>query len=161
MISINLYEIIMQMVNFLILLYLLNKFLVKPLSEFIQKRAEGIETDIEVAKENRKQTDELFENQQVLLVNARQEAKEIRKQSEEITLREKENILKEAKNTASDLVENAKKEIDLSVKKAKKDLQEEVGELAVNLAEKILKKSIDSKQRKLLLDDGLNKFTTS
>ena len=149
------------MVNFLILLYLLNKFLVKPLSEFIQKRAEGIETDIEVAKENRKQTDELFENQQVLLVNARQEAKEIIKQSEEITLREKENILKEAKNTASDLVENAKKEIDLSVKKAKKDLQEEVGELAVNLAEKILKKSIDSKQRKLLLDDGLNKFTTS
>lgn len=149
------------MVNFLILLYFLNRFLVKPLSEFVQKRAEGIETDIEVAKENRKQTDELLENQQNLLTEARHEAKVIRKQSEEITVREKENILNEAKNTASDLVENAKKEIDLSVKKAKKDLQEDVAELAVDLAEKILKKSIDSKQRKLLLDDGLNKLTAT
>ena len=42
MISINIYEIIMQMVNFLILLYLLNRFLIKPLSEFIEKRSSAV-----------------------------------------------------------------------------------------------------------------------
>ena len=47
MISIKLFTIFMQMVNFLILLFLMSKFIITPLMEFLEKRASSIKSDIE------------------------------------------------------------------------------------------------------------------
>ena len=45
-ISINLYEIFMQMINFLILLWLVNKFMIRPLSQLLTERSNTIKADI-------------------------------------------------------------------------------------------------------------------
>jgi len=158
-ISINLYEILMQIVNFLILLYLLNKFLIKPLSEFVEKRSLGIKEDINSAKLSKEEAQQLAQDQKELLANARKESKEIRKQNEEIIQNERVKVLEKAKQDAESLVNSAKKEISLAVTKAKKDLVEEVGNISVSLAEEVLKRSINKKEKEALLNDGLKKLS--
>lgn len=161
MISINIYEIIMQMVNFLILLYLLNRFLIKPLSEFVESRSAGIKSDIDNAKKNKNDSQALLEEQKQLLNDARQEAKSIREKAEQSSVVERDQILLSAKNESQQMLSQAKKDIDLVVDKAKKDLITDVGTIAVTLAESVLKRTIDHKDKEVLIEDGLKKISQS
>lgn len=160
MISIVLHEIVMQMVNFLILLYFVNKLIVKPLSAFIDKRAQSIKNDIDQAKENKQDAAALVEQQKEFLKEARSEAKIIRKKSEETVKIEREQLLSAAKKESAQLLVNAKKEIELAVAKAKKELVSEVGQLSVDLAESILKRKIDHRDKESIIADGLKKFAS-
>jgi F-type H+-transporting ATPase subunit b len=108
-ISINIYEIIMQMVNFLILLYLLNRFLIKPLSEFVESRSAGIKSDIDNAKKNKNDSQALLDEQKQLLNDARQEAKSIREKAEQSSVVERDQILQNAKKRVSTNVNSGKK----------------------------------------------------
>jgi F0F1-type ATP synthase membrane subunit b/b' len=42
MISINVYEIVMQIINFCILWWLMSKFMIKPLGRFLEESSAGI-----------------------------------------------------------------------------------------------------------------------
>lgn len=161
MISINLYEIIMHMVNFLILLVLLNKFLIRPLSEFIEKRSAGIASDLENAEKNKADSEALLAEQKELVQKALVEAKDIRHKAEDLANKEKAQIIEDANANAEQLVANAKREIELSVEKAKKELTNNVGELAVKLSEMILQKELDNKSKETIIADGLKKLKVS
>ena len=93
MISINIYEIAMQMVNFMVLLFLLNKFAIKPLSQFLETRAASIKEDIETAESNKVDSEKLLEEQKELFQKAREEAKEIRLNVEQSSKVEREQII--------------------------------------------------------------------
>ena len=88
MISINLYEIAFQIINFLILLYLLNRFLTKPLSQFLTNRSESIKQNIEAAESSRTDAEKILKEQKELLKQAHQESQEIRKKAEESSKKE-------------------------------------------------------------------------
>ena len=161
MISINIYEILMQMVNFLILLYFLNKFLVKPLSEFVEKRSLDIKTDIEVAENNKVASEQLLQDQKAVLNTARQEAKDIRRKAEEVSAQEHLQILENAKQESQTLIESAKKELQLTTEKAKKELLSEVGVLSVSLAEDILNRKLDHKDKESIVTEGMARLGVS
>ena len=161
MISINIYEILMQMVNFLILLFLLNKFLINPLSEFIENRSSGIQSNIDDAFRNKEESESLLIEQKEMLNSARKEAKSIRDKSVEITKSEKQQILNTAKKESESLMTKTKKDIELAIKKAKKDLINELGQLSVTLAESVLKRKIDHKDKEAIIDEGVNKISVS
>lgn len=161
MISINLYEIIMNMVNFLILLLLLNKFLIKPLSEFVEKRSSGIQSDLELAKNTKAASNALIDEQKVVIQQAMLEAIAIREKAEEIASKEGAKIIATANKNADQLIENAKSEMETAVENAKKDLSKSVGDLAVQLTEIILKRELDGKSKDAIVADGLNKLKVS
>ena len=159
MISLNVYEIIMQIVNFLILLFLMNKFLIKPLSQFLEKRAKSIEDNINKAEAAKVDAEKLLQEQKETLKEARVEAKEIRKKTEDASKREHDLILSDAKKEAEMVMTQAKKEIDLTMTKAKKDLLSEIGDLVVMLSESILKRKIERKDREEIVSDSMNKLS--
>ncbi len=161
MISINLYEIVMQMVNFLILLFLLNKFLIKPLSEFMDKRSKDIQDNIEAATRSKSDAENLLEEQKTVLKTARVEAKEIRDKAEHTAKIERERMMTETKKEAQNVLGQAKKEVDLAMGKAKKELMASVGELSVQLSETILKRKLDHGDKEKLVSEGLKKLSVS
>ena len=161
MISINLYEIFMQMVNFLILLYLLNKFLLKPLAEFIENRTATIKNDLESASKNKNESENLIEQQKQLLSDARKEAKTIREKATESSKAERTRVLAETNKEAESMISRAKDEMDLTINKLKNELLVEVGELSVDLAEKILGRTITEKDKKEIVSEGIKKLSVS
>ena len=145
MISINIYVIAMQMLNFLVLIWLLKKFLVKPLGEFLEKRKSIIQNNIESAEKDKQDAVRLLEDQKEALQKAYQDAKEIREKTETAALKGKEDILNKAKDESIQLLSNTKVEIDQQVSNAKKELKTHIGELAINLSSQLIKKNMDEK----------------
>lgn len=142
MISINIYEILMQIVNFSILLFLLNKLLFKPLGKYLTEREETIKNNIDQAEKTNQDAQTLIEEQKELLKSAKIEAKEIRDQGEETSRIEREKVIIESKKEAEKILQNANKEIQQGYSKAKNDLLKEIGNLSIQLSKEVLKKDM-------------------
>ena len=92
MISTNLFEITFQIVNFLILLWLLNKLLFKSLVSYLDKRQDIIKSDLELAKSNKLESEKIIEKQNESLQQALLEAKSIREKAEDSSKKEREKF---------------------------------------------------------------------
>ena len=157
MVDINPWEILMQMVNFLILLWLMKKFLYKPLISFLDKREKEIEENIQSAENNKLESEKIIEQQKTALKETYKETKEIRKKAEEANLQEHQKIMNTAKKEAEDLLTKTKAQLNLDVLKIKNDLKQDVGELAVNLSEKLIETSLDKEKSQNIIKTYLEK----
>ena len=157
MVDINPWEILMQMVNFLILLWLMKKFLYKPLISFLDKREKEIEENIQSAENNKLESEKIIEQQKAALKETYKETKEIRKKAEEANLQEHQKIMNTAKKEAEDLLTKTKTQLNLDVLKIKNDLKQDVGELAVNLSEKLIETSLDKEKSQNIIKTYLEK----
>jgi F-type H+-transporting ATPase subunit b len=156
MISLNLFEIVLQMINFIILLWLLNKVLIKPIIVFLEKREVLIEQNIKEATENKEKTNKVLKEQKAEFQKARKEARDILQKAEEDAKREQVTIMDKARADSEQIVANSKKEIELEFAQSKNELKTYVADLTVLLTEKILKKKLDSNDQKILIDDYLD-----
>ena len=143
MVEINIYEIVIQIVNFLTLLFILQKFVYKPVFSLIEKRKETIEKEFSKSKSDREEASQLLTQQKEALVKARQEAQSIRDRSNEMAKKEYESIIQSAKKDSEQLVDDARKELNLELEKAKTSLVNQVGQLSVMVAEKALLKEVN------------------
>jgi len=151
----------MQMVNFLILLFLVNKFLVKPVGKFLEERADTIKGDLDIAESNKDASEKLLDEQKEVLRNARLEAKDIRDKAEENTKREREVSLNVAKDDAKRIVDQARRDIEQDVAKVKQTLLSETGNLAITLTENILKREINSSDKEALVSESLERIQSN
>ncbi len=156
MISINIYEIIMQIINFCVLWWLMSRFMIKPLGRFLEERSQSIKKEIDVAESNRVESDAVLETQKTALRDARQEAKQIRQDAEENMKKERDKQLEKVKEESEKLLQNAHKELNQDIKKVKQQLLSETGDLAVMLTKKILKREVSEKDQKNLVTEALS-----
>lgn len=159
MISINLYEIFFQCVNFVILLWLIQKFFAKPMGDFLQGRANRIKRDLEESESNRTESERVLAEQKSNLKSAYQDAQEIRAAAEEANKKERSAAVSQAKKDAKQIVDAAKKEIDVEVGNAKKALAQQVGTLSISLTEKLLKKSIDASENQDIINEYVGRLS--
>ena len=155
MISINLYEITIQVINLLILIYFINKLLAKPLSSFLDKRTAKIEKSIKDSELAKAESEKLIEDQKKILKDAQLEAKSIRENASAAGEKEKENLKAHAKQQADELIEKAKNQINQEVKLAKQSLLENSVDIAVNLSQKIIATEIDKESNSKLVENYL------
>lgn len=151
MISINLYEILFQALNFLILLYLLRRYLTKPLSKFINDRQERISSRLEKAEQLEAKAAQLQEEQETLIKQAHLEAREIRRKAQDAVQVERASVIAKAKEDADRLCSDARKELDREYEAAKKKLTQDNLALAVKLAGKLIEKNLDEKEAEQLI----------
>ncbi|MEK9658023.1 MAG: F0F1 ATP synthase subunit B [bacterium] len=158
MISINIYEILMQMFNFGVLLFFVNKLLAKPVSRVLQERSDRIRTLLDSTEAKKKEAGLLLEQQEKVLHTARIEAKDIRRRAEEAASVDEARLIKRAKEDADRLITNAKKEIDLQVIRAKKDLLDEAGRSALALSSQLLKRHVNERDQRIIMSEGVEQF---
>jgi F-type H+-transporting ATPase subunit b len=154
-ISINIYEIIMQIVNFFLLLWVLKLLVYKPLLTFLEKRQATIENNLAEAEKNKKEAEEILQEQKALLRQARLEAKNIRQKVEETSQKEREATRTKSNEEAALILVNAKKEISTLVLEAKADLLKKIGATSVFLAEKIMQKNLKEQDSKAIIENYL------
>jgi len=149
--------IIWMTVAFSILLWILAKFAWKPIMKGLKEREDSIDEALNAANTAREEMKELkFSNEQLL-----KEAKEQR----DIILREarqvKESIIEEAKEKAgaeaNRIVEGAKESIQNEKMAALTEMKNELATLSIEIAEKILKEELESKDKHKALIDRLVK----
>ena len=145
-------------VIFILFWVLMGKMAFGPIKEALKKRESDIQDALDEAKNARDEMSNLKAENEQILIQAREERSKILKEAKEI----KDTVIKEAKDKAKEeaqkIVTNAKNEIENQKTAALIDLKNQSGMMALEIAEKIIKKQLsgDSEQEKFansLIDD--------
>jgi len=151
---------VVQILNFCILLWLLNKLLYAPLIDYIDRRSEGISLDLSEAKRLKKEATEIIKEQETELQRAKKEAQNIVREANKRAETEYSEILGQAEKESHRIVESGKETVNTELRKAKTVLKDSVADVAVDIAQKVIEKEVELKDHKKIVADALKKFET-
>ena len=141
MISVD-YSLFIQIANFLLLLFLLNIILYRPIRKILGKRSDemnSFQTLIDNFLSKCTQSEKALEANKGA---ARREGFEEKENFKKEGLEEEKGMLQDAITKAEEEVSQAKQEIDLKMADVRQSLEDEVALFSKDLAEKILGRSI-------------------
>lgn len=145
-------------ITFGLVVLILGKFVWPHVLKALKDREDFIRDSLESAKRDRQEAEKRLQEYQEQIKNARQEATAIveegRRDSE--VLRRK--VQDEAKQEADAIIVRAKREIGIARDTAVKDLYSLSGELATNLAGKILQKELDTATHERLIQESIEQI---
>lgn len=143
---------LIQVVNFLILIVLLQLFLYKPLTQFLATRAGGIKRSLEEAKAAREAAAKAQQEYEARIAATRREAAALREEAVREVEDERQRLLKASRDEAARLVADARVQIEGEVKRAKVELREEVVGLSLQVAERLISRSLTADDQRRLAE---------
>ncbi len=144
---------LIQVVNFLILIVLLHRFLYKPLTKFLATRAEGIRRSLEEAKAAREAAAKAQQEHEGQIAATRREAATLREAALREVEEERQRLLKASRDEAARLVAEARVQIEQEVKRAKAELRAEVIGLSLGVAERLISRSLTPDDHRRLAEE--------
>ncbi len=157
-VSIDTWTMIFTLINFLVLFLLLKKFLFKPINNVLEKRADEIENTYKTVEKTKIEAEDLKTEYEERLKSAKEEADGIIKSAVINAQRRSDDIVNEASEKAQYIVEKSQKQIELDKKNAVNEAQSDIALLAVDIAEKIIGKKLDSKEDEQLVSDIIDRI---
>lgn len=140
---------IAQLVNFGIVLFVLYKFAIKPLSKTMDERTREIEKSLDDAQKIKESLAKVEEANAEKILQAKKEAQEILGKARAYGQEQGQKMVDDAKKEVQTVIAAAKEQIFQEKQEMLKEVKSEVGELVVMAAKKILEKvttkEIDSK----------------
>lgn len=131
-----------SVVIFCIFWFMMYKFAFNPIVESLKKRDQGIQDSLDQAKAAREEMNNLKAENDKILEQAREERSAILNEAKEM----RENMIAEAKEKAQAeadrIVKNATQEIESKRVEAMTSVKNDVGNMAIGIAEKILRKEL-------------------
>ena len=143
-ISIN-YTLIMQCLNFAVLLLFLYALAWEPLLALLDKRRAIIKEDLDDAARNRRQAEGVLEETRRELADRRQERGSIMDRARGLAEQEREQIVERAHEEAQRLMGQTEERLGEEARRARVALREEVADLAVEIAARVLDREIARK----------------
>jgi F-type H+-transporting ATPase subunit b len=147
-------------ITFIVLLLILWKAAWKPIVEALDARAEKIRGDIESAEKSRLEAERLFAEHKAMMDKAKEEAASIIAEGKADAEKLKNSIVEKANQEAKDLIERARREINLAKDKALAEIQAGVVTISTDIAAKIIAKNLKVEDQKALVEEALQKIRT-
>jgi len=151
---------IWQCLNFAILVAVLFKFLKEPISNALKGRTEEIQKTFSDLEEKKREAELRYAEYEKKLSQIDKEAERILKTFIKQGEVEKEKIIKQAKESAERIKAQAGLYVQHELDKAKKELQKEIADLAVQMAEDIIRKNLNEQDHHKLISEYLEKVVT-
>lgn len=143
---------------FALVVFVLRKFAWGPLLSQLQKREAFIRESLSSARKEREQAEARLREYEQQLARAREEASAIveegRRDAEETAKR----IMVEARQSVKQEQERAIREIDIARKTALKDLYDQSAHLAMNMAGTVLKRELKADDHERLIEEALSQI---
>lgn len=142
MISLNI-TLIFQIIVFLTFIWILNRFLFKPVLNVLDERlekTEGLKKKANAIEEEVKEKREGYESK---LKEAKEKTKEIKNGLKKEGLYEEKKIVNNAAKEMKEVIEEGKGEIFKEIEQVKTEMEKERKDISHGIAEKVLGRSID------------------
>ncbi len=150
-----------QVINFLIIFYLLKRFLYKPVLTLLKKREDTIKEGLKQAEEARLLYEKTIEKEKEILRKAREDGKkmidEAKNQASAMAHKMEEN----GKKQAEKIIQSAREQIQLETKEAEKKLTVKISELSFDFLNRALKEMFSEKEQKEVLEKALKQFKSN
>lgn len=141
-ISVNLWQIIISLVNLLIIFRIMKKFLFKPVQKVMNDRQQQVDQIYLEADESRNSANQMKQEYEQRMASARQEADSLMKAATDTAQKKSDQILFDAKAQASHVKKKAEEEIALQKQQMLKDVRGEISGLAVDIASKVVEREV-------------------
>ena len=141
--------------TFLVLLVLLAKFAWKPLLALLDRREEMIRLSLDDAEKAKQELQRLQQESKEILSKARVEAQSILAKSRSEAEKLKGELRQEAKVQADSILRDAEKQIQVETEKALAVIKNEVVDLSLLVASKLIKKNLSKKDNQSLIEESL------
>lgn len=149
---------LVQFINFFVLVAILAKFCFKPLSAVMQARRERIAGDLASAEAAREQAEAVKKEYESQLANARTEAQEIIEKAVKQAEANTQAQIKELKEQLAREKEQARLELAREREKALQQMREEMVTLSVAIAGKVIAKNMDSQANTEFVKEAIAKL---
>ena len=153
--GVNGLAILLHAINFLILLFLLQRFLYKPVMTMLDQRATTIRESVEAAERARQESARADQERLEALREARRQAEEIVTRAQQEADRIRSERLAQAQDEAQRIVTRAQEEATAERQQAMQELQGQVADLAVLAASRIISRSLDPQAHRALVEEFL------
>jgi len=153
-------SLIVQAVNFVILLLVLQRLLYKPFLAKMEERSSAIRRSLEEAQAARAEAARQAEENTARLRQAHAEAAAIREQALKEAGEEQRRLVESARAEAQRLVESAKAQMEADIRRAREELRREVADLATAVAEKLVRRSLRDEDHRRVIADAISRLGT-
>lgn len=158
--GVDLPKLIFQIVNFLLLLYLANRFLFKPVLKLLDGRQAKIRKGLEDAEAAERDRQLAQAEREAAVDEARKEAQAMMARANKIADDTRSEILDKARSESETLIARAREEITAEKERAMAELRAQVADLALDAAGKLVKSQMNGDTQRRLVDDFLAEVDT-
>jgi F-type H+-transporting ATPase subunit b len=150
-------KLVWRVVNTIALVVLLVYFLKPPLVTFFSERSDQIRRDLEEARAQRDKAEQLIREYEAKLAGMEKQVESMRADLAQSAAAEGTKVVANADQMAEKLVVAARVTAEQEVRKAKIALKNEAVELAMQLAETLIREKINDDDRARIVEDYLAK----
>lgn len=147
-----------QVANFVLLISVLTFVLRVPVREFFVARRSSVKSDLDAAAQLLDEAEQRHTEWQRKMIDLDADLDTIRRESRERAEHERDRILEDATVSAERIKRDATAAVDQELRRARADLQREASDLAVELAEKILREQVVDSDRDRLADEFISQL---
>ena len=157
-ISVNLWQIVISLLNLTLLFFILKYFLYKPVKNAMAKRQATLAAQYENAASAQAEADANKAAWEDKMALAGQEADAILKDAAVTASRRSDAIIADAKDKAGNILRQAENEAIMERQKAAEGMKREIVDVSAKLTEKMLSREINEDDHRELIDSFLNEI---
>ena len=125
-------------------------------TSFVEARKNAVQTELDKAENAKLEVEQATIESKELVQNARVTANNIIQQAKTLSEKEAEKLLNDAHEQIASDKAKALREIDQKEIELRRNIQQEIVDVAYLLADKMVNKQMDEKQNQLIVDEFLN-----
>ena len=147
-----------QILNFLLMVFILTKILYKPILKMLDERKKKIEEGLKYTEKMQLEMMKLEKKKAEILDKAHEEAKKIVEEGKKAGKNLEADIIRLAHEEAKHVIESGKKEVNSEKAKMLKTLHRETIDISITMVEKILKDVLSPEDQKSIIDKKLKQI---
>jgi F-type H+-transporting ATPase subunit b len=148
-------------ITFLIVLLILKKTAWGPIISMLEEREKGIQSAIDRAHTAKDEAEAILKKNRELLAKADAEADRLIREGKEYAEKVRSELSEKAQIESQKIIASAKEEIEQEKRRALDVLRNEVADLAIKGAEKIIRTSLDAEKQKSVVDDMIRELAST
>ena len=151
------WTLIAQLLNLFIQMLLIKKFLFKPIREVLAKRKALADAEIAEATKAKEEAQSLKSEYEESMKQARDKANDILNTAQKSASQQSEEIIREANAQAVSIKAKAERDIEQERRKAVNEIKDEIGDMAMEIAGKVIERELNANDHEKLIDEFINK----
>lgn len=155
-ISVNLWQILISLLNLFLLFLILKKFLYGPVKNVLEQRRAQLDADYADAERDKTAAAADRKEWKARLEGARADADAILAEATQSARRREETIVAEAKQRADEMVRRAEADAAQEMKKAEGTIKEQIVEVSCALTEKMLEREVTEQDHRAWINDFID-----
>lgn len=144
---------IAQICNLFLQVYLIKRFLFKPINAMLEKRKAMADAEIQDAVNAKEEAAAMKSEYEQNMLEAKNKANEIVTTAQKTAAIQSEEMLKEASRQAAAMKAKAESDIAQERRKAVNEVKNEIGGMAMEIAGKVIEREINEEDHAKLIDE--------